>query len=130
MPVWVQVPGARTNPGKVKDALTQWYRTHAEQKLKEKAERYSKIIGVSPSSVSIKTFKGRWGSCDNRGLVQFNWKAIIASNRIVDYLVVHELCHLKQHNHSPKFWKCVESVFPDYQECREWLKENGRTLEV
>ena len=81
-------------------------------------------------SVGINTFKSRWGSCDNRGLVQFNWKVIIAPSRVVDYLVVHELCHLKQHNHSPKFWKCVESVFPDYQECKEWLKMNGRTLEI
>jgi len=56
--------------------------------------------------------------------------AIIAPNRIVDYLVVHELCHLKQHNHSPTFWRCVESVFPDYRECKEWLKENGRMLEI
>ena len=128
--LWVRVPGGRNNPEKVKAALTQWYRTHAEQKLKEKAERYAEIIGVSPSAVGIKTFKSRWGSCDNRGLVQFNWKVIIAPNRIVDYLVVHELCHLKQHNHSPKFWKCVESVFPDYRGCREWLKENGRILQI
>jgi predicted metal-dependent hydrolase len=59
-----------------------------------------------------------------------NWKVIIAPNRMVDYLVVHELCHLKQHNHSPKFWKCVESVFPDYQVCKEWLKANGRELQI
>jgi predicted metal-dependent hydrolase len=63
--LWVQVPGGRNNPEKVKDALTQWYRTHAEQKLKEKAGRYAKIIGVSPSTVGIKTFKSRWGSCDS-----------------------------------------------------------------
>ena len=128
--LWVHVPGGRDGPGEVRDALTQWYRTHADQKLKEKVERYAGIIGVSPKAVCIKTFKSRWGSCDSRGLVQFNWKIIIAPNRIVDYLVVHELCHLKEHNHSPLFWKCVESVFPDYQECREWLKLNGRILQI
>ena len=128
--LWVRVPGGCSNPEKVKDALIQWYRTHAEQKLEQKAERYARIIGVSPSAVGIKTFKSQWGSCDNRGLVQFNWKIIIAPNRIVNYLVVHEICHLKQHNHSPRFWKCVESVFPDYRECREWLKENGRFLQI
>jgi len=127
--LWVRVPGGRSNPEKVKYALIQWYRTHAEEKLREKAERYARIIGVSPAAIGIKTFKSRWGSCDSRGLVQFNWKIIIAPNRIVDYLVVHELCHLKQHNHSPKFWKCVESVFPDYRECKEWLKKNGRILD-
>ena len=128
--LWVRVPGGCNNPGKVKNALSWWYRTHAEQKLREKVERYARVIGVCPTAVRIKTFKSRWGSCDNRGLVQFNWKIIIAPNRIVDYLVVHELCHLKQHNHSPRFWKCVESVFPDYQECKEWLKENGRVLQI
>ena len=120
----------RNNPGKVRDALTRWYRTHAEQKLQEKVERYAGVIGVSPAAVGFRTFKSRWGSCDSRGLVQFNWKIIIAPNRIVDYLVVHELCHLKQHNHSPRFWKCVESVFPGYRECREWLKQNGRLLQI
>jgi hypothetical protein len=128
--LWVQVPEGRNNPEKIRNALIQWYRIHAEQKLREKSARYARIIGVSPAAVRIKTFKSRWGSCDSRGLVQFNWKIIIAPDRIVDYLVVHELCHLKQHNHSPRFWKCVESVFPDYRECRDWLKENGRILQV
>lgn len=60
----------------------------------------------------------------------FNRKIIIAPNRIVDYVVVHELCHMKQHDHSPVFWKCVERVFPDYAESKAWLKENGRLLEI
>lgn len=128
--LWVRVPEGCNNPGKVRNALSWWYRTHAEQKLREKVERYARVIGVYPTAVRIKTFKSRWGSCDSRGLVQFNWKIIIAPNRIVDYLVVHELCHLKQHNHSPRFWTCVEAVFPDYKECKEWLKQNGRILEV
>jgi predicted metal-dependent hydrolase len=128
--LWVRVPDGCSNPEKVRKALTQWFRTHADQKLREKTERYARVIGVSPSAIAIKTFKSRWGSCDSRGLVKFNWKLIVAPNRIVDYVVVHELCHLKQHNHSPRFWKCVESVFPDYRECREWLKLNGGILEV
>jgi predicted metal-dependent hydrolase len=127
---WVRVPGGCNNPGKVRNALTRWYRTHAEKKLREKAGRYARVLGVCPTAVGIKAFKSRWGSCDNRGVVQFNWKIIIAPNRVVDYLVVHELCHLKQHNHSPRFWKCVESILPDYRECREWLKQNGRILQV
>lgn len=128
--LWVRVPGGRDNPGQVRDALTLWYRTHAEQKLQAKAEHYAGIIGVSPTAVCIRAFKSRWGSCDSRGLVQFNWKIIIAPIRIVDYLVVHELCHLQQHNHSPLFWKCVEAVIPDYRECRQWLKLNGRILQI
>ena len=64
------------------------------------------------------------------GGLLFNWKIIIAPNRIVDYVVVHELCHMKRHDHSPEFGKCVERVIPDYLECKMWLRENGRGLEV
>ena len=124
----VTLPAGANRPEQVTKALAGWYREHAEQKLREKSERYAKIVGVAPSSVDIKAFKSRWGSCSTAGRIQFNWKIIIAPNRIVDYVVVHELCHLKQHDHSPRFWKCVERVFPDYQECRDWLKVNGRTL--
>ena len=62
--------------------------------------------------------------------MEFNWRVVIAPNRIVDYVVVHELAHLRHHNHSPEFWSGVGRVIPDYQECKEWLKVNGRGLEV
>ena len=126
----VALPERSLTPNKVKNVLTDWYRTRAEQKLQEKIERYAKLIGVQPASVRIKTFKSRWGSCSSKGDLLFNWKIIIAPNRIVDYVVVHELCHLKQHNHSPLFWTCVERAMPDYRECRQWLKVNGRGLDV
>ncbi len=126
----VTLPSKSRSPENISNALTSWYRAHAEQKLLEKVKRYSKIVGVHPASVSIKTFKSRWGSCSTKGDLVFNWKIIIAPNRIVDYVVVHELCHMKQHDHAPKFWKCVERVFPDYAESKAWLKENGRLLEI
>lgn len=126
----VALPDGSNNPNKVIDALTRWFRGRAEDKLREKVERYSKVLGVNPSSVTVKSFKSRWGSCHINGDVQFNWKVIMAPTRIVDYVVVHELCHLKQHNHSPKYWKCVDQVFPDYAECKDWLKVNGRNLDL
>jgi len=99
----VTLPRNTKTPEKVREALTHWFRTHAEQKLQEKVERFAKVIGVRPASVNIKTFKSRWGSCSTKGQVLFNWQIIIAPNRIVDYVVVHELCHLKRHDHSPEF---------------------------
>lgn len=126
----VTLPGGAKSPDKVKDALVQWYRIHADQKLQEKVDRYAKILGVQPASVGIKTFKSRWGSCSNTGHVLFNWKIIIAPNRIVDYVVAHELCHLIEHNHSPRYWKCVEGVFPDHRECKDWLRIQGRQLDI
>lgn len=126
----VALPDAKNRPDRVRSALTGWFRQHADVKLTEKADRYARIVGVTPSSVGVKTFRSRWGSCSAGGRILFNWQIVIAPNRIVDYVVAHELCHLRQHDHSPAFWKCVERVIPDYQECREWLKANGRTLMV
>ena len=123
-------PSVQKRDQYVHTALEEWYREHALEKFREKVERYAKQVGVNPSSVGIKTFSGRWGSCNSKGHLEFNWKIILAPNRIVAYVVVHELCHLHHHDHSPEFWKCVERMFPDYSECKDWLKVNGRTLQV
>jgi predicted metal-dependent hydrolase len=114
----------------VKYALTSWLRRRAELKLREKIIRYSLIVGVETNGYKVKDFQSRWGSCTPRGRVDFNWKIIMAPNRVVDYVVVHELCHLKQHDHSPQFWKLVESIMPDYLESKEWLRVNGASLMV
>jgi len=114
----------------VRNTLVRWYRRHAEIKFNEKVKRYSEVIGVKPVSVAIKDFKSRWGSCSAEGKIEFNWKVIIAPNRVVDYVVVHELSHLKQHDHSPLFWQEVERVLPDYRDLKEWLKVNGMKLEM
>jgi len=114
----------------VKAQLECWFKKHAEKRLKEKTKRYAKILGVKPNSISVKSYKSRWGSCSTNGDISFNWKIIIAPHHIVDYVVVHELNHMIEHNHSPKFWRGVERVIPDYRECKEWLKENGEGLGV
>ena len=116
------------NPALIQDSLTSWYKQHAQVKLTEKAKRYAEIIGVTYASVGIKLYKSRWGSCSVDGNIDFNWHIIMAPNRIVDYVVVHELCHLIHHDHSPKFWKQVERILPDYAECKEWLKHNAASL--
>lgn len=120
----ITVPNPKEYPHMVRNALVRWYKQHAELKLNEKIKRYAAIVGVEPESVGIKNFKSRWGSCSAKGHIDFNWKIIMAPNRMVDYVVIHELCHLKHHDHSPKFWKEVERVVPDYQACKEWLKVN------
>ena len=126
----VILPTGSNSPEKVRDALTGWYRSHAEIKIQEKVARYASIVGVEPASVCIHTFKSRWGSCHQSGALVYNWKIIVAPNRIVDYVVVHELCHLKQHDHSDKFWKRVGQVIPEYAQCKEWLRVNGGRLVV
>ena len=127
----VGVPSSVKNrEASIRQALEAWYRQHALAKLEEKTARYAKLIGVEPQSVAIKTFRGRWGSCSRDGKLVFNWMIIVAPHRIVDYVVVHELCHLRHHDHSPVFWRCVEGAIPDYRVCRAWLKANARRLEL
>lgn len=126
----VVVPKAMRHEHIIRDMLTHWYRLQAEIRFKEKVKRYASVVGVEPTDVSVKTFKSRWGSCNVKGEIQFHWKVIMAPNRIVDYVVVHELCHLKHHDHSPAFWKSVERIVPDYLECKAWLKEFGVGFEV
>ena len=119
-----------TLQGCVRQSLTQWYQARALEKLKEKTKRYSAILGVSPQSVGVKEYKARWGSCSSSGDVTYNWRIIMAPHHIVDYIVVHELCHLLEHNHGPKYWKHVQNVVPNYKERREWLKVNGLSLKI
>ena len=116
--------------GRVRQSLQQWYQARALEKLIEKTKRYAAILGVKPQSVDVKEYKARWGSCSSSGDVTYNWRIIMAPHHIVDYIVVHELCHLLEHNHGPKYWKHVEHIVPNYKECRKWLKNNGETLVV
>jgi len=126
----VTMPNGKNEPHMTRNALIRWFKHNAERKLKEKVERYAPIIGVAPKAIGIKSFKSRWGSCSATGKIDFNWKIITAPNRIVDYVVVHELCHLKHHDHSAKFWKEVEQVVADYRSCKDWLKQHADTLNI
>ena len=121
---------SKTREEEVRSLLLGWYRKHAQERLKEKTHRYAKILQVEPNCVSVKDYKSRWGSCSTKGDIFYNWRIIIAPHRIVDYVVVHELCHLLEHNHSVIYWRHVERIIPDFQECREWLKQNSSKLRI
>ena len=93
--------------------------------LNKRVKFYSEIIGNYPNSIKISHYKSKWGSCSFKGNLTFNWKIVFAPLEIIDYLVVHELCHLEHHNHSQKFWEKVGMFDKDYQINRKWLKENS-----
>lgn len=114
----------------IKEALTNWYMKQASLIYRERVEHYSKILKVHYNKITIKEQKTRWGSCSSKGNLNFNWRVIIAPIQIVDYLVVHELCHLVHMNHSKDFWALVESIVPNYKKCKDWLKANGNSLTV
>lgn len=115
---------------KLKHALKQWYVAQFKLVTVERVKYYSEIIGVAPQRITIREQKTRWGSCSARGNINLNWKLIMASMEVLDYVVIHELCHMKQMNHSKEFWKLVEGVFPQHKSCRDWLKENGDLLNI
>lgn len=126
----VTLPSAGNQPQNVQKALISWYRHHADLKITEKASRYAKLVGLEPKSVGVRDFKSRWGSCHKSGDILINWRIVMAPSSIVDYVIAHELCHLKFHDHSPRFWKELAKVIPDYLEYREWLRVNGISLTV
>lgn len=86
---------------------------------------YAKVIGVTYGRITIRNQTTKWGSCSSKGNLNFNCLLMLAPSEIVDYIIVHELCHRKEMNHSPAFWRLVESVMPDYKEKVKWLNEHG-----
>lgn len=97
----------------------------AKEILSEKCRVFAARMGVSYGNITVREQKTRWGSCSAKGNLNFNWKLILMPEEIQDYLVVHELAHRIEMNHSPAFWAVVEKVLPDYRARREWLKNNG-----
>ena len=114
----------------IRGVLTAWYKSHALDKLADRARLYADRVGVSYRAVRVKDLKSRWGSCTMAGDIHFTWHIIMAPMRIVDYVVVHELCHRAHHNHSPAFWRLLGRILPDYRAHKEWLRINGPRLTV
>jgi len=114
----------------IQRTLEKWYLGRAKKLFSERLELYTDKIGVKVNMVRLKNQKTRWGSCSQKGNLNFNWKLVMAPTHIVDYVVIHELCHLRQMNHSKEFWQLVGTYMPDYKECRKWLKENGLKLNL
>ena len=113
---------------RIQQYLENWYRSRALERLQEKSNRYAQQIGVTPTGLSVRNFRSRWGSCDKQGQVVFNWNIIKAPHSIVDYVVIHELCHLIHPNHSKEFWQVVGRHDTTYPEHKQWLKEKGTGL--
>jgi len=108
--------------------LLKWYVEQATAALLSRTNYWAKQIGVSPARITIRDQKTRWGSCSSRGSINYSWRLIMAPSLVLDYLVIHELCHMKVANHSREFWKLVGCFITDYTSQRHWLKENGNLL--
>lgn len=100
----------------------------AKQIIPGRVAYYAPLLSVTPGRVTIRHQKSRWGSCSSKGNLNFNCLLLLAPPEVLDSVVVHELCHLKELNHSKNFYALVYSVFPGYDDCHRWLKENGSAL--
>jgi predicted metal-dependent hydrolase len=114
----------------IRAALITWYKQQAELYLRSQTAFLTNKTGLTPRSITVKTYKARWGSCRMNGDIQFNWKLMLAPPDIIDYVIIHELCHLQQHNHSALFWQLVHTHSPHFKTARLWLKNNGATLDI
>src|SRR3989338_10869369 len=113
-----------------KEILTAWYKEKAYQKISERAGWYSSLCGLKYNKVKISDAQKRWGSCSAKGNLNFSWRLIMAPLRVIDYVVVHDLAHLEEKNHSKTFWNKVKIMQPDYEQHKDWLKENRHLLDI
>lgn len=108
--------------------LEKRYRDSARKLFTSRVEYYVQMTGGCYTSITIRDQKSRWGSCSSRGTLSFNYRLIFAPIKVLDYVIVHELCHLTHMNHSKNFWNMVASVMPEYKIYQNWLKDHGQEL--
>ncbi len=112
----------------IRFALIGWMKRQALKVVNDYVALHANKYNLMPRYIKIKTQKSRWGSCGIHNDINLNWLLILAPPEVMEYVVVHELCHIKERNHSAKFWQLVAAHLPDYQRQRNWLKQNGMSL--
>jgi len=115
---------------KADSCFIEWYKKAAIEEISARVSHYSKKAALEYNKVKISSAQKRWGSCSSMGNLNFSWRLIMAPLSVVDYVVVHELAHIKHRNHSGKFWAEVKSIMPGYEIEQRWLKDNGFLLNI
>jgi predicted metal-dependent hydrolase len=124
-------PRSRLNDdAQIRQLLSRWYQQQALTVLTRKTAQLTRSMELVCTQVSIKATRSKWGHCTSRGAIQYNWQILLAPEAIVDYLVAHEVSHLRHHNHSADFWALVASVCPTFKADRAWLKAEGAHLSL
>lgn len=114
----------------IKNAMENWYREKTLAKVKERIEYYKSYFNDEVTDVKVKEQKKRWASCTSKNELLFNWRCVMAPAFVLDYIVVHEMCHMEYKNHSKDFWNRVCTVMPDYDSRRTWLRNNGMKMDI
>jgi predicted metal-dependent hydrolase len=112
------------------EAFKEFYRQKGAQRIPQRVTHYQTRMGVRPKSVRVMELKHRWASCSPGGALNFHWKCMMAPPTVIDYVVVHELAHLRHANHTRAFWNLVDKLLPDYQDRKEWLRANGAGMSL
>lgn len=113
-----------------KAVFRDYYISRGLERIKQRVNYYVPKVGVLPKAVDVRELGQRWASCSPSGKLAFHWKCMMAPQTIIDYIVVHELCHFHQKDHTDAFWNEVDKVMPKYRERKEWLRKNGAGLDV
>ena len=115
---------------RAKEALRHYYTERALERIRQRVAYFAPKVGVASRRVAVRDLKNRWASCSPNGNLAFHWKCLMAPASVLDYLVVHELCHFHHRDHSTAFWNEIDKVLPRYLEQKEWLRKNGAALDV
>lgn len=129
--IWLFLPAGlpqADRANKIKAILHNWYKAQARTVFSNKLANYAEQLQVTYHTLRIKEQKTKWGSCSHRANINLNWKLIMAPEAVIDYVLIHELAHLRHMNHSPEFWQVVANCQPAYFANRKWLKEHGKEL--
>src|SRR5919107_5526511 len=115
-------------PGDATEAIERWYRRRARAEIAPRLDAATARAGTSYSGLTIRGQKTRWASCSSNAHMSFNWRLLLAPEAVLDYVIEHEVCHLELMDHSPRFWRLLESRAPDWREHADWLRRYGSTL--
>lgn len=112
------------------ERLQRWLKENAKRIFTQSVQARAEEMGVAYHSVSVSSAKTKWGSCSGENKLRFSYRLLYAPKEVIDYVIVHELCHTLHHDHSPAFWRAVAAVVPDYKSKRKWLKDRGALLKI
>jgi len=115
---------------KARSLFVEWYREESRRTLAERADYYCRRLELFPKGLRITGARSRWGSCSRDNRLCFSWRLVMAPLKVVDYVLIHELAHIKEKNHSARFWNHLASIMPDYKKHRLWLREHGHYLQL
>lgn len=121
---------AREGESAARKAFRDLYIAKGVRFIRERVQRLAPLVGVEPGDVSVKELGYHWASCGAGGALNFHWKTLMAPQTVIDYIVVHELCHLRHRDHSDAFWNEVDKVLPRYRERKDWLRASGAALDI